>query len=388
MVRFMQAEEEIGDSQDELGEDDEQFSPDQLKKVSRIKHHVLKKYLPPWQIILGSRHDTLNYVDCYAGPGRYVCEGETVDGSPVIAIRAADEYLQSPIAAQKRIQLFLVERNEDQMARLQKSLAATGIANERLAIQFFHQDATDYVPSLISKLSDSPSFFMIDPYAHPLTVPIINDILARERTEALINFMYYRINMDAGHPKVSYKLDELFGNKNWRSERFLNLEGAEREKALLEYFLSQLNAKYKFCFRIKMDPTDKIRGDRTKYYLVHASNHIKAVLLMKEVMWPLADTEGLFEYGGRDSQQLTFFSAEDNLKSRLVQSYLGKPIQFQKLVEETWDWPFIEKQYRSVLKSMHKEGSVDLTPVSSKTTAGLKGQDVVHIKTVQQSLFS
>jgi hypothetical protein len=42
-----------------------------LKRVSRIKHEILTRYLPSWAIILGSSFDKLYYVDCFAGPGRY-----------------------------------------------------------------------------------------------------------------------------------------------------------------------------------------------------------------------------------------------------------------------------------------------------------------------------
>jgi hypothetical protein len=37
-----------------------------LKRVSRIKHQILTKYLPSWAIILGSAFDLLYYIDCFA----------------------------------------------------------------------------------------------------------------------------------------------------------------------------------------------------------------------------------------------------------------------------------------------------------------------------------
>ena len=42
-----------------------------LKRVSRIKHQILTRYVPSWAIILGSTFDLLYYVDCFAGPERY-----------------------------------------------------------------------------------------------------------------------------------------------------------------------------------------------------------------------------------------------------------------------------------------------------------------------------
>ena len=39
-----------------------------LKRVSRVKHLILKRYFPPWAMILGSRNRRLAYVDCFAVP--------------------------------------------------------------------------------------------------------------------------------------------------------------------------------------------------------------------------------------------------------------------------------------------------------------------------------
>src|SRR5690242_2418036 len=50
---------------------------------------------PPWAIILGSRHRQLAYFDCFAGPGEYEMEGKPVEGSPLIAVKEAIEFLRA-----------------------------------------------------------------------------------------------------------------------------------------------------------------------------------------------------------------------------------------------------------------------------------------------------
>src|SRR2546426_6893352 len=89
-----------------------------LKQVSRIKHLILDKYLPPWSMILGSQNAELSYFDCYAGPGIYELKGEFVDGSPIIAVRAAKDFLlKSP---QRRMSVSLFEDDPDQYESLQR----------------------------------------------------------------------------------------------------------------------------------------------------------------------------------------------------------------------------------------------------------------------------
>jgi len=356
-------------------QDDE--SPQHLKQVSRIKHIILQKYLPSWERILGSRNYRLCYFDCYAGPGVYEFKGQKVDGSPIIAVRTAQEYLAK--AKNHQMTVILVEKDEKQRTSLETELKRTQPYGQALQVLVMAEDVKEFVPKLLCQVPNlAPSFFMVDPYGHPLTVPILNDILKRPKTEALINFMYYRINMDAGNVKVQHHLDKTFGNGEWRTQASLKERGPKREQGFIEYFMSKINAVYKLSFRIRFDPEDKM-DRRTKYYLIHASNHSKAVLLMKEVMWPLGDEEGLFDFSGEKHGKLFSSSpCDDELRQALMQEYSGQEIEFDRLREETWDLPFIEKHYRSVVKQLKEEGLVTITPVTSKTDRGLRARDRVR----------
>lgn len=352
--------------------------PQHLKQVSRIKHIILEKYLPSWERILGSRHRRLCYFDCYAGPGVYEFEGQKVDGSPIIAVRAAQEYLAK--AEGHQMTVILVEKDEKQRASLETELKRVRPYGEGLQVHVAAEDVREFVPKLLEQVPRlAPSFFMVDPYGHPLTVPILNNILNRPHTEALINFMYYRINMDAGNPKVQHHLDEMFGNGGWRTQAFLKESGRKREQGFLDYFMSKINARFRLPFRIRFDVEDEVARSRTKYYLIHASNHPKAALLMKEVMWPLGDEEGLFDFSG-EKHGVLFSSSprEEELRAALLRDYVGKEVEFDRLRQETWDLPFIEKHYRSVVKRLKEEGRVTITPVTSKTDRGLRGRDLVR----------
>jgi three-Cys-motif partner protein len=363
---------------DEAMKDDKTFAaeaPQHLKQVSRIKHIILQKYLPSWERILGSSNRRLCYFDCYAGPGVYEYQGETVEGSPIIAVRAAKEYLSNTRG--REITLILVEKDEKRRASLQSELERVQPYGQGLHVHVMAEDVGEFVPKLLDRVPNlAPSFFMVDPYGHPLTVPILNAILKRSQTEALINFMYYRINMDAENPKVQHNLDKMFGDGDWRTQAFLKESGRRREEGFLEYFMSRITASYKLPFRIRFDVEDGVPSNRTKYYLIHASNHSKAVLLMKEVMWPLGDEEGLFDFSGKKHGLLFSISPqEEELREFLLQQWAGREVEFDRLREETWDLPYIEKHYRSVVKELKREGLARITPVTSKTDRGLRGRD-------------
>jgi len=89
--------------------------------------------------------------------------------------------------------------------------------------------------------------------------------------------------------------------------------------------MSKINARFKLPFRIRFDVEDGVARIRTKYYLIHASNHPRAASLMKEVMWPLGDEEGLFDFSG-EKHGVLFSSSprEEELRAALLRSYLWK----------------------------------------------------------------
>lgn len=351
-----------------------------IKRVSRVKHAILHKYLPPWARILGSTNRRLCYFDCYAGPGRYELGGKPVDGSPIIAVRAAQRFLS--IKPDHFMTLVLIEKDADNVNALEKCLKELEPHPSRLSLHVFSAASQTLVPDILSQTQQlAPSFFMVDPYGHPMSIPIINQILSRRHTEALINLMWYQINRDLGNPAMHPFLDKLFGDQLWRGQQFMHQTGIHREDSFLSYFCSRLNAQFRLPFRIGFDEEDRVYGERTKYYLLHVSNHLRAALLMKEVMWPLGDEDGTFDFSGR-SQGILISRAPrlEELREILVREFKGQRVEFDQIREQTWGLPFVEKHYRAVTKQLRSEGLTNVTPVTSKKT-GVKGKDLVEFVT-------
>jgi len=348
-----------------------------IKRVSRIKHAILHRYLPAWARILGSANQRLCYFDCYAGRGEFEFGGKHVEGSPLIAVRSATRYVTAN--PNRMMTVVLIEKGAMEAEALQGYLERFRPYPRGLQVHIVRADSTTLIGELLGQVDDlAPSFFLIDPYGHPLTIPLINQILDRKRTEALINLMWYRINMDLGKPSVHHLLDNLFGDDSWRVQQFMTESGKQREDHFLKFFSSRLHADFVLPFRIGFDPEDKIRGHRTKYYLLHVSNHPKAALLMKDVMWPLGDQDGTFDFSGEAQGVLISKTPnESELKDILLRRFSGQKAAFGDILEMTWNLPFIEKHYRSVIKEMESKGIVAVTRITSKRS-GLKGQDLVE----------
>jgi three-Cys-motif partner protein len=351
-----------------------------LKRVSRIKHQILTRYLPSWAVILGSTFDLLYYVDCFAGPGRYESDGDLVDGSPIIAVNAGKEFAAKNLG--KKLGLVLVDDDATQLRQLQDCLNSTLPYPANFKVVTRLADSHALIPEIVKQIKrrrTAPSFFLVDPYGHPLSISVMNDILALPRSELLINFMWYRINMDMTNGAVQHHVSELFGDDAWKQQPFISQHGMVKEKSALRYFSNRLSAQYVLPFRIRYDAQeDRVAGSRTKYYLIHASNSLKAVLLMKEVMWPLGDEEGTFDFSG-DSQGVLISQTPQphELRNILLREFAGQQVAFDDIRGKTWSLPFIEKQYRSVLQELRASEIVEVTPVTSKGK-GLSSRDLVR----------
>jgi three-Cys-motif partner protein len=349
-----------------------------LKRVSRIKHIILEKYFPPWAKILGSRGTELAYIDCFAGPGQYEMEGVAVKGSSVIAVEEAIKLVRDKHV--RSLLLHLVDDDSKQVERLEACLRDLQPYPRNLTVKVTCANSRSFVPDMLRGLhSQVPAFFLIDPYWHPLPLPVIRTMLRRQRTEVFINLMWFQINRDLNNAKVESQLNDLFGDNDWQKQPFMGMHGIEREKAFLTYFISKLGASFVRQFRIRYDVEDTRGGDGTKYYLLHASNHVKAALLMKEVMWPLGDEQGTFDYSG-ESQGILISEAptEQDLRNNLMQMFKGKEISFDELCEQSWHLPFIARHYRAVLKTMEGQ-EITIRRITSKKT-GISGADRIRFR--------
>lgn len=350
-----------------------------LKRVSRVKHQILTRYLPSWAKILGSAFNKLYYVDCFAGPGIYESGGEQVDGSPVIAVKVAKEFAASN--ERKKLGVILVDDDANQIELLKTRIAETEPHTENLKVVTRLADSRTYIPKIIAAIESrksAPSFFLVDPYGHPLSIPMMNEVLALNRSELLINLMWYQINRDMANPLVQDRITDLFGDDEWKVQPFVSQHGFEREDCFLRYFCGRLKARYVREFRVRFDAQeDRISGNRTKYYLIHASNNLKAVQLMTEVMWPLGDEEGTFDFSGTSQDVLISQTPElSELRAIILREFAGQRIAFEDIRALTWSLPFIEKHYRSVLQQLRASGIVQVSPVTSKGK-GLDGRDLI-----------
>jgi three-Cys-motif partner protein len=270
-----------------------------------------------------------------------------------------------------------IELDDDNYKNLESVLSRHQYA--KIEVVNIHGAFADVVGRILSGLGAklAPSFFFIDPFGFGgVPFATIKEILSIPRTEVFITFMYRDVNRFFETPAAQAALHELFGTEV--SEQ-LNRVSESREHSLRDLYVKQLRdvakVKYVWPFRVSM-----AEERRTLYYLIHATNHFKGLMLMKTVMY----NEGIGgdfcylgpEDGARRIQPSFFDDDVRPLRDLLLQRFKGMSLTYNEIEELTWEAPFIDKHYRAVLKALAEEGAISIRRVSSKRT-GLKDKDEI-----------
>lgn len=360
-------------------------SIDKLRVNSRIKHLILSDYLPTWATILGTYEKKLNYFDCFAGPGEYLCDGKLVEGSPIVAIKECKELILSPTRDKKnkpdRINLTFIEGDDDQRNKLQRAIDGIPDIPSNLKIKIIPGDSETIMKEILAGTKNlAPSFFFIDPYEHPFPLNFMNEIMKKDKSEIMVNFMYYQIIRDIDNPCKEARCLKLFEPDDPRALDLKTDDKFDQDK-ILRYLGERIGAKYYIPFRVYHGPDEGADSNKLKYFLIHYSNSFTAFDLMLNIMWRHSEENKPLMVSDRIPILFPLKSTDD-LQYKILETYKGTglKITFEAFVEKNWSWYFREKHYRDVLKRLEKNDIITVNRVTSQRRSGLSGEDVIYFK--------
>jgi len=330
------------------------------------KHIILKNYLRAWFPIMGQYNSRILFLDGYSGPGQYD-NGE--DGSPIIAIKEAIQYLET---SEKRISnkpiideivMIFIEENTDRAIHLQEKIDSMKIHN-KVKTQVINSNFEDTATEILQELNKSkaqlaPAFLFVDPFGYRLSFELIQKLMENPKCEVFINFMYEFINRFIGRKGQEAVMTKLFGNEDWRQLN-LDCEPEERRELIHGLYQQQLTnnaAKYVRSFEMK-----GIRNS-TKYFLFYGTNHKTGLSKMKDAMWTV-DTGGTYTFSDATNPlQGVLFGNEPNydyLKNLLISQFSGRTAT----IEEVEDFVLCSTPFRTthikkpILKPMEKNNEI------------------------------
>lgn len=276
------------------------------REQALIKHTILKEYLEKLTAILAVTQSVFEftYVDCFAGPWQ-VDESKMDSTSIAISLQVLQRCKKAVESRGGRavIRALYVEQSNDAYPLLKKYLdenTPVGIETHSIHGEFVasRQKILDWVGSKGS------AFFFIDPKGWTeVKVNTLAPLLARPRSEFVINFMYEFVRRTFGMERFASEMQELIGE-----EIGFGLEDTDTESLILDTYRKNLKAKVpstrpSYPVRSVYAKVKHPHQERTKYHLVYLTTHPKGLNKFMETYEEAVDLQGAIRAQIRDSKK-------------------------------------------------------------------------------------
>lgn len=324
--------------------------PSVIEEQTRLKHKLLESYIEKWMGILYNNQVRINepelliYIDGFSGPGVYF-DDETktsvCDGSPIIVAKIANKYIDDRNS--REFIIISIDDKKECVKSLNNIFNKENIYDQQWKAH--HADFDTAVNQIFNEIDDKnlqrfPIFIFIDPFGWSgFPMETLKRLLKYPRVELFINFMIYNINrfIDADGREQSFY--DLFNSWDFRE---CSNDETQAHIYLKNLYCQQIvehaNAKFVMPFRVNTPR----QGTRPKYYLIHASNHIKALKEMKNCMSKLSESDYSFEAIGLAPDQFNLFEDPEKttLRERILE-YCKDHIDSEILFEDLELWAYI-----------------------------------------------
>lgn len=254
------------------------------REQTLVKHYILGKYLERFAHIIGSRWDTINYIDCFAGPWN-VKSDKFEDSSFSIALRELRKARDTRRARgrQVRFRCFFLEKDP----RAYQSLRRFADGEKDVDIQTKNADLETSVNAIVRFASvqrdQAFTFTFIDPNGWSgFAMSKIAPLLKIEPGEVLINFMTEHIRrfLDSPQQQTQQSFEDLFGAGDYR-RRLAGLSKQDREDEAVALYSQNVRNVGNFPYvsaAVVLHPDT----DRKYFHLIYATRNLKGIEVFKQ----------------------------------------------------------------------------------------------------------
>jgi three-Cys-motif partner protein len=290
------------------------------REHSAVKHALLKGYLEKMLFVKGvSGTQEITYVDCFAGP--YQDESKDIQATSIAISLKTLKKVRDALAAQRKyvtMRAIYVEKDEARYNRLKAYLDSS--CPSGIKPFYLHGDYSEKADEILSLCgNNSFVFFFIDQEGWTdVSIPRLDKLLRRQKSEFLVTFMYDFFMRFVGKPGLRNRVTEMLGPLNDDEyQEMCQLQSKEREKFIVRRYREQLMAA--------MGPDSQNRArsyhavikdkdkERTKYHLVYGTRHPTGIIKFAEQTDKAELIERVVRIQAKQnsSNQIAMFSAED-----------------------------------------------------------------------------
>ena len=258
----------------------------QGREQAFVKHYLLKKYLSKWGIKIGSKWDTLVFVDGFAGPWG-AKDIEFSDASFGIALKALTEavsVLDQQLGRSVHGTCVFVEKKPTAFARLNafaKSHSTQSVSAIALRGRF-----SKNIPAInhyVSTVGNNPFKFVFLDQKGWAATPMreLRPFIKGRPCELLFNLMTSFLTRFVNRKELAPSYNDLFGRPGVVEQiRALPKGTGQREEMAVEEYCRSLReiCGFKYVSRaVILDP----EKEKVRYYLVFATNSLHGIEVFK-----------------------------------------------------------------------------------------------------------
>ncbi|MBC7113959.1 MAG: three-Cys-motif partner protein TcmP [Candidatus Methanomethyliales bacterium] len=335
----------------------------EIDEHTKAKHTILDKYLKAWFPILSKKSSTLVYIDGFAGPGEYK-GGEP--GSPIIALKAALEHKHKDKF--KKIAFWFIECRDDRCEHLRNKIASLGDLPSNFHVEVTCGRFDEELSKILDELeregaSLNPTFCFVDPFGYTETggPKILGKILKFPKCEVLLTYMVGFMDRGAYDPDKCKTICREWDFSEEDINKIINTKSMEsREMQWIDALKNKL---------IKASGSDlrhlafcvKGYNNRTLYYLVYFTKHIKGIEVMKEAMFKTGKT-GQYKFSDYNFKQTNLLDYSNELWQNECADIIYE--HFRGSIQKTEDvknWVILETPYiwrSGILIKLEEEGKI------------------------------
>lgn len=263
---------------------------DHLREWSRWKHYIEQGYLPQFAKFLGRGGRRVNWIDAFAGGGRY----DDAPGSPLIAAAVSREVAQHE-RGPFRLRCINYERDDGLFGEL---CEATEEFDPSLVINRHEAFGAMAARSLVAEVKDEAALFFLDPFGVEglewETLRAIGERKPAYKTEMILNFNVPKLDRHAGwldsHGQKAQQAFLDLVKRVWPADDdswlhiVANTPDPERRRdRLCQAYMKEIRTRFGFYvvrFPVRTQDTGEL-----KYFLIHATRDKTALLLIWQIYY-------------------------------------------------------------------------------------------------------
>lgn len=271
------------------------------REQAYVKHYLLKKYLSRWGYKIGSKWDTLVFVDGFAGPWG-AKDREFSDASFGIALESLTEAVDG-LLKERNISIrgvcIFVEKDKQAFAKLDAFSKRHSTDSVRsVALRGLFNENTQAIDEFVSKAGTNPfKFVFLDQKGWAATpMSQLRPFVQTRPCELLFTLMTSHLTRFVDLKELTPAYESLYGRPGVIDRiRSLPKGTGQREEAAVEEYCTSLKQVCGFQYvsrAIIMDP----EKERVRYYLVFATNSLHGIDVFKTAEREAANVQDDIRY--------------------------------------------------------------------------------------------